>query len=232
MDTSWKRNAAAYNNILIYTPIDQNNKLREEKKRRRRVLGGDRETRNSINNFFWHLFCLVASTDRATELKNSFWHLYFSPCSSVRQRARSCLPIPSSSLLILITHHINLKYFYFYQIWRWIDSLDDHDWRGGSESAVRLLLVRFPKLDELSLFDWLMWRFSIKINSFKMEITARHSLAASAVLPMHRQVQVKIMGSGYIVRTSVNICAKLFHSLTWFSHMHICSSITVALTCE
>lgn len=49
---------------------------------------------------------------------------------------------------------------------------------------------------------------------------------------MHRQVQVKIMGSGYIVRTSVNICAKLFHSLTWFSHMHICSSITVSLTCE
>ena len=52
------------------------------------------------------------------------------------------------------------------------------------------------------------------------------------MLTMHRQVQVKIMGSGYIVRTSVNICAKLFHSLTWVSHMHICSSITVSLTCE
>lgn len=158
MDTSWKRNAAAYNNILIYTPIDQNNKLREEKKRRRRVLGGDRETRNSINNFFWHLFCLVASTDRATESK-----IHFDISISLlvpllgSERAVACLPIPSSSLLILITHHINLKYFYFYQIWRWIDSLDDHDWRGGSESAVRLLLVRFPKLDELSLFDWLMW---------------------------------------------------------------------------
>lgn len=113
--------------------------VKKKKKEYVECWGGDRdrETRNSINNFFWHLFCLVASTDRANESKKSFWHLYFSPCSSVRQRARSCLPIPSSSLLILITHHINLKIFY--QIWRWIDSLDDHDWRGGSKSAVRLL---------------------------------------------------------------------------------------------
>lgn len=110
MDTSWKRNAAAYNNILIYTPIDQNNKLREEeKKNRRRVLGGDRETRNSINNFFWHLFCLVASTDRASESKNSFWHLYFSPCSSASAQLLADPVIKSSDSYH--TPHINLKIF-------------------------------------------------------------------------------------------------------------------------
>lgn len=159
--THHKRNAGA----LIYTPIDQNNKLLWGQPE-----GVSEETRNSINNFLWHLFFslwLRREVERirfdisifSTHNQASLWYI-----------GSSCLPSSShpasSTLLILIMHTYIIKYFFKLPNlscrWSW---LNRWMWIGGTGAACFWLVV--IQVSELGWIDaeqdpWRNTRLSFK----------------------------------------------------------------------